>query len=106
MQRVDLLILMIYFYTIHFSLFSAKVKDKIQLIENMLDKVDEMIIVGGMAFTFLKVIGEIYEKLKTKFMIGWINSNMSISIYLNLYPSISVCFSICVCRFVQENRSD
>ena len=36
--------------------FSAKVADKIQLIENMLDKVDEMIIGGGMAFTFLKVI--------------------------------------------------
>ena len=34
----------------------AKVKDKIQLIENMLDRVDEMMIVGGMAFTFLKVI--------------------------------------------------
>ncbi|XP_070197995.1 phosphoglycerate kinase 1-like isoform X2 [Littorina saxatilis] len=33
----------------------AKVADKIQLIENMLDKVDEMIIGGGMAFTFLKV---------------------------------------------------
>lgn len=32
----------------------AKVKDKIQLIENLLDKVNEMIIVGGMAFTFLK----------------------------------------------------
>ena len=35
---------------------SAKVADKIQLIENMLDKVDEMIIGGGMAFTFLKVL--------------------------------------------------
>jgi phosphoglycerate kinase len=34
----------------------AKVKDKIQLIENMLDKVNEMIIGGGMAFTFLKVL--------------------------------------------------
>ncbi|KAH7970076.1 hypothetical protein HPB52_023965 [Rhipicephalus sanguineus] len=34
----------------------AKVKDKIQLIDNMLDKVNEMIIGGGMAFTFLKVI--------------------------------------------------
>jgi len=32
----------------------AKVQDKIQLIENMLDKVDEMIIGGGMAFTFRK----------------------------------------------------
>ena len=34
----------------------AKVKDKIQLIENLLDKVDEMIIGGGMAFTFKKVL--------------------------------------------------
>lgn len=34
----------------------AKVKDKIQLINNLLDKVDEMIICGGMAFTFLKVL--------------------------------------------------
>jgi len=34
----------------------AKVKDKIQLIENLLDKVDEMIIAGGMAYTFKKVV--------------------------------------------------
>lgn len=34
----------------------AKVSDKIQLIKNLLDKVDEMIIGGGMAFTFLKVV--------------------------------------------------
>jgi phosphoglycerate kinase len=34
----------------------AKVKDKIQLIENMLDKVNELIIGGGMAYTFLKVL--------------------------------------------------
>jgi len=33
----------------------AKVADKIQLIENLLDKVDEMIIGGGMAYTFKKV---------------------------------------------------
>merc|ERR1712118_359482 len=33
----------------------AKVSDKIQLIKNMLDKVDAMIVGGGMAFTFLKV---------------------------------------------------
>jgi phosphoglycerate kinase len=37
----------------------AKVKDKIQLIKNMLSKVDEMIIGGGMAFTFLKRINNI-----------------------------------------------
>eukprot|EP00732_Lithocolla_globosa_P003643 Lithocolla_globosa_v1_NODE_3007_length_1796_cov_20.351522.p1 type:complete len:458 gc:universal NODE_3007_length_1796_cov_20.351522:203-1576(+) len=34
----------------------AKVSDKIQLIENLLDKVDELIVGGGMAFTFLKVV--------------------------------------------------
>mmetsp|Transcript_26027 Transcript_26027/g.79141 ORF Transcript_26027/g.79141 Transcript_26027/m.79141 type:complete len:243 (-) Transcript_26027:295-1023(-) len=33
----------------------AKVTDKIQLIKNMMDKVDRMIIGGGMAYTFLKV---------------------------------------------------
>jgi phosphoglycerate kinase len=36
----------------------AKVADKIQLIENLLDKVDEMIIGGGMAFTFLKQLND------------------------------------------------
>jgi phosphoglycerate kinase len=34
----------------------AKVKDKIQLIKNLTDKVDRMIITGGMAFTFLKTL--------------------------------------------------
>jgi len=34
----------------------AKVADKIQLIDNLLEKVDEMIICGGMAFTFKKVM--------------------------------------------------
>merc|ERR1712037_493830 len=34
----------------------AKVSDKIQLIDNLLDKVDMMIIGGGMAFTFLKTL--------------------------------------------------
>lgn len=34
----------------------AKVSDKIKLIENLLDKVDCMIIGGGMAFTFKKVV--------------------------------------------------
>ena len=35
----------------------AKVADKIQLIMNLLNLVDEMIIGGGMAFTFNRVIG-------------------------------------------------
>ena len=34
----------------------AKVQDKIQLIENLIDQVDEMIIGGGMAFTFHKIL--------------------------------------------------
>jgi phosphoglycerate kinase len=46
----------------------AKVSDKIQLINNLIDKTDEMIIGGGMAFTFLKVInnmnigGSLYDE--------------------------------------------
>ena len=35
----------------------AKVADKIPLIRNLLDKADEIIIGGGMAFTFKKVLG-------------------------------------------------
>jgi phosphoglycerate kinase len=34
----------------------AKVSDKIKLIENLIDKADEIIIGGGMAFTFQKVL--------------------------------------------------
>lgn len=37
----------------------AKVSDKIQLIKNMLDKVNMIIIGGGMAFTFLKVLNNL-----------------------------------------------
>ena len=35
----------------------AKISDKIGVIENLLDKVDQLIIGGGMAYTFLKAIG-------------------------------------------------
>jgi len=34
----------------------AKVSDKIQLIENLLDKVNKLIVCGGMAFTFKKTV--------------------------------------------------
>ena len=34
----------------------SKVKDKIGLITNLIDKVDNLVIVGGMAFTFLKAM--------------------------------------------------
>ena len=36
----------------------AKVSDKIGVIRNLLDKVDALIIGGGMAYTFLKAQGE------------------------------------------------
>ncbi|MDO5563251.1 MAG: phosphoglycerate kinase [Synergistaceae bacterium] len=35
----------------------AKVSDKIAVVENMLDKVDTILIGGGMAFTFIKAMG-------------------------------------------------
>ncbi|KAI5460535.1 phosphoglycerate kinase [Mariannaea sp. PMI_226] len=62
----------------------AKVSDKIQLINNLLDKVDTLIVCGGMAFTFKKtlenvtigtslfdeagskIVGELVEKAKAK----------------------------------------
>ncbi|TFK74285.1 phosphoglycerate kinase [Pluteus cervinus] len=37
----------------------AKISDKIQLIENMLDKVNSLIIAGGMAFTFKKTLDNV-----------------------------------------------
>ena len=36
----------------------AKVSDKIGVIQNLMDKVDALIIGGGMAYTFLKAQGE------------------------------------------------
>ena len=39
-----------------FNFDRSKVSDKIQVINNLLDKVDSLIVAGGMAFTFLKII--------------------------------------------------
>ncbi len=42
----------------------AKVKDKLKVIDNLLDKVDAMIIGGGMSYTFIKALkGEIGKSL-------------------------------------------
>src|SRR5690625_6373764 len=42
----------------------AKVKDKINVIDNLLDKVDNLIIGGGLAYTFIKAQG--YEIGKSR----------------------------------------
>ena len=42
--------------TLFILFYRSKVHDKIKLISNLLDRVDEMIIGGGMAYTFLKVL--------------------------------------------------
>ena len=52
------------------STYSAKVSDKIQLIENLLRKVDSMIIAGGMAFTFKKVLENM--KASVNCALSWI----------------------------------
>lgn len=57
----------------------AKVADKIQLIENMLDKVNEMIIGGGMAFTFLKVLNNMKVRTLNRNLIPYCNICMSYS---------------------------
>ena len=51
--------------------FRAKVQDKIALIENLLDKVDEMLVGGGMAFTFLKVLNDMKVILTYKLVYFW-----------------------------------
>ncbi len=43
-------------HIVHSHSCRAKVADKIKLIDNLMEKVNEMIIGGGMAFTFLKVL--------------------------------------------------
>lgn len=44
----------------------AKVADKIMLIDNLLAKVNEMIIGGGMAYTFLKVTKDMKVSIEKK----------------------------------------
>lgn len=68
----------------------AKVADKILLIENLLDKVDEMIIGGGMAFTFLKVLnnmsigGSLYDEEGAKIVQRLVEKAKSKNVQLHL----------------------
>lgn len=56
---------------------SAKISDKILLIENLLDKVNEMIIGGGMAFTFLKVL----HNMEVQPYISYLLVNVSLRLF-------------------------
>lgn len=68
----------------------AKVADKIQLIENLLDKVNEMIIGGGMAFTFLKVLnnmeigGSLYDEEGSKIVQKLVDKAKANNVQLHL----------------------
>jgi phosphoglycerate kinase len=68
----------------------AKVADKIQLIENLLDKVNEMIIGGGMAFTFLKVLnnmeigGSLYDEEGAKIVKNLVEKAKKNNVQLHL----------------------
>ena len=74
----------------------AKVADKIQLIENLLDKVDEMIVGGGMAFTFLKVLnnmkigGSLFDKEGAKIVQNLVEKAKKNNVQLHL-PVDFVC---------------
>uniref|UniRef100_A0A1A9WKX1 Phosphoglycerate kinase n=1 Tax=Glossina brevipalpis TaxID=37001 RepID=A0A1A9WKX1_9MUSC len=74
----------------------AKVADKIQLIGNLLDKVNEMIIGGGMAFTFLKVLknmkigSSLYDEEGSKIVQDLVNKAQKNNVQLHL-PVDFVC---------------
>jgi len=74
----------------------AKVADKIQLIKNIMDKVDGLIIGGGMAFTFLKVIhnmeigSSLYDEEGAKIIIDLMETAKSKGVTIHL-PTDFVC---------------
>ena len=67
----------------------AKISSKIKIIENIINKVDEIIIGGGMAFTFIKALGgkigaSIFEKNKLNLALSILKKakNRQVKIYL------------------------
>lgn len=62
----------------------AKVADKIQLIDNLLKKVNEMIIGGGMAFTFMKVL----HQMKVQFFTFIFSQPFEMVLFLDWKKSI------------------
>lgn len=50
----------------------AKIKDKISALENLLEKADEILVGGGVAYTFLKARGfEVGQSIVENEMVGW-----------------------------------
>lgn len=60
----------------------AKVADKILLIENLLDKVNEMIIGGGMAYTFLKESKGMAVSFIVQYIHSWRNRIPECNVFL------------------------
>lgn len=74
----------------------SKVSDKIQLINNLLDKVDEMIIGGGMCYTFKKVVDgmsigkSLYDEEGAKIVVDIVNRAKEKGVTLH-FPVDFVC---------------
>ena len=73
----------------------AKISDKIQVIDNLLDKVDGLVIGGGMAYTFLKAQGyevgtSLLEEEKIKYALEMINKAKEKGVTL-LLPIDNIC---------------
>lgn len=73
----------------------AKVSDKILVIENLLDKVDEMIIGGGMAFTFLKVLNGMKVRFDEMFLSIFFDEVCVVYVPVSVNV-LSICCSCCV----------
>ncbi|WP_194777125.1 phosphoglycerate kinase [Pararhodonellum marinum] len=78
----------------------AKISDKIQIIERLLDKVDNLIIGGGMSYTFAKALGgeigdSLCEEDKLDFVMGLMDKakTKGVSLYLPVDTVISKAFA-------------
>jgi phosphoglycerate kinase len=90
----------------------AKVSDKIKVIDNLLDRVDGLIIGGGMAYTFLKAQGyeigsSLLEKEKIEYALEMINKAKEKGLRLIL-PVDNICtdkFSADAVSFVTDDQN-
>ncbi len=72
--------------------------DKIKLIHNMIDKVNEIIIGGGMAFTFKKVLDNV--------KVSNIKSDIKLAVECFIYCTRLYAFALLdVCIFIHERQN-